>query len=88
MQKKPLHNGTGLKNIPPPGLCFLDRRATIMPQFGMRRDLHGANSQKEPTEKEKRLLQMIRSLKFGEIHIYVADGQPVRAEEIRKSVKF
>ena len=44
--------------------------------------------QKEPTEKEKRLLQMIRSLKFGEIHIYVADGQPVRAEEIRKSVKF
>lgn len=40
------------------------------------------------TEKEEKLLQMIRDLKFGEIHIYVAEGQPVRAEEIKKSVKF
>ncbi len=40
------------------------------------------------TQKEDRLLKMIRDLKFGEIHIYVSDGQPVRAEEIRKSVKF
>lgn len=44
--------------------------------------------QKKTSEKEERLLKMIRDLKFGEIHIYVADGQPVRAEEIRKSVKF
>jgi|LSQX01.2.fsa_nt_gb hypothetical protein len=40
------------------------------------------------TEKEDKLLQLIRELKFGEVHIYVADGQPVRAEEIKKSVKF
>lgn len=40
------------------------------------------------TEKEEKLLQLIRELQFGEIHIYVADGQPVRAEEIKKSVKF
>ena len=40
------------------------------------------------TEKEEKLLQLIRDLKFGEIHIYVADGQPVRAEEIKRSVKF
>lgn len=40
------------------------------------------------SEKEKKLIQMVRNLKFGEIHIYVADGQPVRAEEIKKSVKF
>ena len=41
---------------------------------------------KEPlknTEKEDKLLQLIRNLKFGEIRIYVADGQPVRAEEIK-----
>jgi hypothetical protein len=46
---------------------------------------------KEPlknTEKEDKLLQLIRNLKFGEIRIYVADGQPVRAEEIKKSIKF
>ena len=40
------------------------------------------------TEKEKLFLIMIRELKFGEVRICVADGQPVRAEEIRKSVKF
>ena len=40
------------------------------------------------TEKEDKLIKLIRDLKFGEVHIYVADGQPVRAEEIKKSVKF
>lgn len=44
--------------------------------------------QSKNTEKEEKLLQLIRDLKFGEVHIYVADGQPVRAEEIKKSVKF
>ena len=42
----------------------------------------------KPTEKEEQLLKLIRELGFGEIHIYVANGQPVRAEEIKKSVKF
>lgn len=42
----------------------------------------------KPSEKEEKLLEMIRELGFGQIVIYVADGQPVRAEEIRKSVKF
>lgn len=41
-----------------------------------------------PTEKELRLLEMIRKMGFGEIRIFVADGQPVRAEEIKKSVKL
>ena len=40
------------------------------------------------TEKEERLIKMIRELGFGELHIYVAYSQPVRAEEIKKSVKF
>ena len=44
---------------------------------------HSQNS-----EKEEKLLQLIRELKFGEIHIYVADGQPVRIEEIKKSIKL
>lgn len=42
----------------------------------------------KPTEKEEQLLKLIRELGFGEIHIYVANGQPVRAEEIKKSIKF
>jgi hypothetical protein len=44
---------------------------------------HSQNS-----EKEEKLLQMIREIKFGEIHIHVADGQPVRIEEIKKSIKL
>jgi hypothetical protein len=40
------------------------------------------------TEKEEKLIRLLRELKFGEVHIYVADGQPVRAEEIKKSIKF
>ncbi len=40
------------------------------------------------TEKEEKLLSLIRELKFGEMLVYIADGQPVRAEEIKKSVKF
>lgn len=40
------------------------------------------------TEKERRLILMIRNLGFGDFKIYVSDGQPVRAEEIKKSIKF
>ena len=43
------------------------------------------NEHRQNTDKEEKLLQLIRELKFGEIHIYVADGQPVRAEEIKRS---
>lgn len=41
-----------------------------------------------PTEKERHLIEMMRELGFGEVRIFVADGQPVRAEEIKKSVKL
>ena len=40
------------------------------------------------TEKEEQLLKLIREIGFGELHIHVANGQPVRAEEIKKSIKF
>ena len=49
----------------------------------MKEKEHSQNS-----EKEEKLLQMIREIKFGEIHIYVTDGQPVRIEEIKKSIKL
>lgn len=40
------------------------------------------------SEQEKRLIEMIREIKFGEINIYVSEGSPVRVVEIRKSVKL
>lgn len=42
----------------------------------------------EVTAKEEQLLKMIRELGFGEMVIHVSNGQPIRAEEIKKSVKF
>lgn len=39
-------------------------------------------------EKEQHLIQMIRDIEYGELHIFIAEGKPVRAEEIKKSVKL
>ena len=40
------------------------------------------------TEKEEKLIRLIRDLRFGEIKVCVADSQPVRLEEVRKSIKL
>jgi len=40
------------------------------------------------TEKEEKLIHLIREMKFGEFKLYVADGQPIRLEEVLKSIKL
>ena len=40
------------------------------------------------TMKERKLLTLIREIGFGEVKVFIADGQPVRVEEIKKSVKL
>lgn len=40
------------------------------------------------TEKEGRLIDIIRSIEFGEVRVVVTDGVPVRVEEIKKSIKL
>lgn len=40
------------------------------------------------TEKEQKLIELLREVRFGELHLYIADGQPVRLEEIKKSIKL
>lgn len=40
------------------------------------------------TDKEKNLIELLRTVPFGEVHVYMADGQPVRVEEIKKSIKL
>ncbi len=40
------------------------------------------------SEQEARLIKMIRDIKFGELHIFVSEGKPVRVEEIKKSIKL
>lgn len=38
--------------------------------------------------KEQRLLNLIRETEFGEIKIIVQDKQPIRVEEVKKSIKL
>ena len=46
------------------------------------------NTQIKLNEKEERLIQIIRDLNFGEIKIIVQDGNPIRIEEMKKSIKL
>ena len=42
----------------------------------------------ELSEKEEKLIRLIREIRFGELQLHIADGQPVRLEEVRKSIKL
>ncbi|WP_242844205.1 DUF2292 domain-containing protein [Caloranaerobacter azorensis] len=39
-------------------------------------------------EREKKLIEMIREIGYGEIRIIVQDKQPIRIEELKKSIKL
>lgn len=40
------------------------------------------------TDKEKKLLKVIREIGFGEIKVIINDGKPIRIEELIKSIKL
>lgn len=40
------------------------------------------------TLEEKKLLEIVRNIQFGEARIVVNDGKPTRIEEIKKSIKL
>ena len=40
------------------------------------------------TEQERRLIEVLRDLDYGELRIVVRNGTPVHAEEIKKSIKL
>ena len=40
------------------------------------------------TEQERKLIEIIRNLEFGEVRIVVNDKKPTRIEEIKKSIKL
>lgn len=48
----------------------------------------GANTSQKLHEKEKRLLEFIRRLGYGEITIRVQDGLPVMVERVKEKVKL
>ena len=40
------------------------------------------------TSQEMKLIEIIRSLEFGEMRVVITDGRPTRIEEIKKSIKL
>lgn len=40
------------------------------------------------TRHEQKLLEIIRSLDYGEVRVVITDGTPTRIEEIKKSIKL
>ena len=40
------------------------------------------------TKAEKQLIQVIRSLDFGEVRVMIKDNKPIRVEEIRRSIQL
>ena len=40
------------------------------------------------TERERKMLDLLRGLEYGELRVMVQEGQPVRVEEIRRSIRL
>ena len=40
------------------------------------------------TMAEKQLIELVRSLDYGEVRIVVKDKKPIRVEEIRRSIQL
>lgn len=50
--------------------------------------MEGEKTEIELNQKEKKLIEIIRSTENGELNISVQEGQPVRVEEVTKSIKL
>jgi len=51
-------------------------------------DLKKDNLDEKLTEKEKKLVKILRGIDYGEVKIFVQGKQPVRIEELTKSIKL
>ena len=40
------------------------------------------------TKAEKQLIEVIRSLDYGEVRVMIKDRHPIRVEEIRRSIQL
>lgn len=40
------------------------------------------------TSKERKLVKLMRETDYGELRIIVQNGEPVRVEEVKKSIKL
>ena len=40
------------------------------------------------TKAEKQLIEVVRSLDYGEVRVMIKDNKPIRVEEIRRSIQL
>ena len=40
------------------------------------------------SEKEKKLIEQLRKIKYGEVVVFLQDGQPIRIEKVKESIKL
>jgi len=40
------------------------------------------------TDKERKLIELIRNTEFGEINIIVQNNEPIRVQELKRSIKL
>ena len=73
-------------------MCYAEKRLRqylLLPQLFV---LEEKNMQSEKnivlTKAEKQLIEVIRSLDYGEIRVMIKDSRPIRVEEIRRSIQL
>lgn len=40
------------------------------------------------TPQEEKLIRLIRTIGYGEVHIFIKESKPVRVEEVKKSIRL
>ena len=83
-----LHPRDGQRGL----LCHAEKRLRqylLLPQFFV---LGGNKVQPDKnmvlTKAEKQLIEVIRSLDYGEVRVMIKDNKPIRVEEIRRSIQL
>ena len=72
----------------------MSRRKTAAAVFGTAAAFYfgGKKMQSEQnmvlTKAEKQLIEVIRSLDYGEVRVMIKDNRPIRMEEIRRSIQL
>ena len=79
-------NGSKLK-MPPDSKPIIELRGPI------RGSIRGWQQKEkcdiiELSEKERKLIECLRKIAYGEVTIFMQDGQPVRIEQMKESVKL
>ena len=74
-------------------MCDAEKRLRqyfVLPQLFVLQEVCTMQAEKNTalTKAEKQLIEVIRSLDYGEIRVMIKDSRPIRVEEIRRSIQL